>query len=125
MRRRALLLALLLFFLVASAAAAGASVLGAGGGTTPGPDQPPAHASALGHHVLADLPTPATALRLRDTLERDRDARRDIAVLATALVLSLVAGWLLSERAARICHAPPLPNRRTRAPPRHPAIVHC
>jgi hypothetical protein len=84
-------------------------------------------ATALARAELADVPAPVALTRVRDTLARDHDARRDVAVaLGVALVLTLAGGWWLArERTARVHLAHPLATPRTRAPPRLPAIVHC
>jgi hypothetical protein len=118
MRRRALLLAIL----VGGIATAGAVAIG--GGATPWPDPPPTGAAL--HAELADVPAPPAVARARDALGHDQDGKRDVpAALTVALVLTLAGGWWLArERAAHVRDATRVWNRRTRAPPGLPTIVH-
>ena len=120
MRRRALLLALF----VGGLAAVG--TVGLAGGVTAGTARPSSH-PALARAELADAPAPTAFSRARDALARDhRDRLNTSAALAAALVLTLAGGWWLArERAARVRGSRLVATRRTRAPPRQPAIVHC
>jgi len=120
MRRRALLLALL----VGGLAAAGTA--GLVGSVVTGNDRPSSH-TALARADLADAPAPTAFNRARDALARDHSDRLNTsAALAVFLVLTLAGGWWLArERAARVRRPRLVATRRTRAPPRQPAIVHC
>jgi hypothetical protein len=118
MRRRALLLALA----VAGLAAAGAA--GLGGGVARWHDAP-STATALDRAALADAPASTALPRVRDALARNHDHRGDVpTALAVTSVLALAGGWWLArDRAARVRPTTVHAIRRTRAPPRLPAIV--
>ncbi len=120
MRRRALLLA----FLVGGLAVAGTA--GLAGSVAAGNDRP-SNRAALARAELADAPAPTAFSRARDAFARDHDDRFNTsAALAVALVLTLAGGWWLArDRAARVRRPLLVATRRTRAPPRQPAIVHC
>ncbi len=120
MRRRALLLA----FLVGGLAVAGTA--GLAGSVTAGNDRP-SNRAALARAELADAPAPTAFSRARDAFARDHGDRFNTsAALAVALVLTLAGGWWLArDRAARVRRPLLVATRRTRAPPRQPAIVHC
>jgi len=120
MRRRALLLA----FLAGALATVGTLALGAH--ATSGHDSP-LPTTVLARAELAEVASPTALTRARDDLGREHDTRRDVATaIALGLALSLSGGWWLARsRAARSRRPLPLAIRRTRAPPRLPAIVHC
>ena len=120
MRRRALLLA----FLVGGLAVAGTAGLA---GSVAGGQRPSVEPRRAARAELADAPAPTAFSRARDAFARDHDDRFNTsAALAVALVLTLAGGWWLArERAARVRQPLLVATRRTRAPPRQPAIVHC
>jgi hypothetical protein len=118
-RRRALLLALL----VGGLSAAGAT--GPAGSVAASHDRPSDRA-ALAHADLADVPAPSAFSRARDALERDHHDRVIVPAVLGMALLTLAGGWWLArERAARVRRPLLIATRRTRAPPRQFAIVHC
>jgi hypothetical protein len=120
MRRRAVLL------VVAAGALAAVGGAALSRAAVPGRDAPPSVA-ALARAELADVPAPSAIAGARDGIGRDHDVRRDVAVaLAASLALTLAGAWWLGrERTARMRLPRPCTARRTRAPPRMPATVHC
>ena len=120
MRRRAILLALL----VGGLAAAGTAGLA---GSVAASNDHASNRTALARAELSDAPAPTAFSRARDAFARDHDDRfNSSAALAVALVLTLAGGWWLArDRAARVRRPLLVATRRTRAPPRQPAIVHC
>ena len=120
MRRRALLLA----FLVGGLAVAGTAGLAAKrrGAATTVRRTAPRSARA----ELADAPAPTAFSRARDAFARDHDDRFNAVRRPRGRPRAhrwRGGWWLAHERAARV--RPPLlvATRRTRAPPRQPAIV--